>query len=217
MQESNASSNRQIVNDLESIQVLMNEQEVRLLSPFFAKEITISEAAARLNQPIYFLYRKVQRWLKLNLLKEVRQVSRRGRPIRYFTTSSKTFFVPANLIPVERSAIRDERLRQAIWLENLILFGFQISLKKDLGWKVTIDLKTGELVSSAALFDTSWTLLNDDAPVYFDAFESINLTFKDAKDFQQELAKLLQHYKHKHSLGGEKYLLRLGILKASES
>ncbi len=158
----------------------------------------------------------LRQFLKLNLLKEVRQVSRRGRPLRYFTTWSKTFFVPANLIPVERSAIHDERLRQAIWIENLVLFGFQMSLKEDLGWQVTIDLKTGELISSAVLFDESWTLLDDNAPVYFDAFEEINFTFKDAKEFQRDLAKLLHQYKQKHSLSGEKYLLRLGLLKVSE-
>ncbi|MEM6430654.1 MAG: hypothetical protein AAF708_15550 [Deinococcota bacterium] len=188
----------------------MDESELPLLAPFFQEELSISQAAQRLDKPIYFVYRRVQRWLALGLLQETKQVSRQGRPQRYFQTTAQTFFVPVDVVPIEYTTMREEKVRQERWVETLVMLGMRLSETKGIGWQVSAS--GGNFSYGPSWFGDDWDMLGSDDPVLLDCFETLHLTAADAKALQRELAGLIQRYQGREQSGQRAYLVRLGVL-----
>lgn len=70
----------------------------RLLLAFVDQPLSVSEAAARVRQPIERVHHHVISLTKKGLLTVVRQEKRKGRPIKYYRAVAASFFVPLALL-----------------------------------------------------------------------------------------------------------------------
>ena len=81
--------------------VLADREQLRLLGAFLARENTISSAAEELGVNPTKLYKQVQRFLELGLVKITRFEKRNGRATKYYRSSSDQFFIPFRMHPPE--------------------------------------------------------------------------------------------------------------------
>jgi DNA-binding transcriptional ArsR family regulator len=70
----------------------------RLLLAFVDQPLSVSEAAARVGQPLERVHHHVISLTRKGLLRVVRQEKRKGRPIKYYRAAAESFFVPLALL-----------------------------------------------------------------------------------------------------------------------
>lgn len=73
---------------------LTNPETRALLSPFMAREITMSEAAKELGLELNTLHRRVRQMLELGLLEVTREDVRDGHRVKLYRATSSEFIVP---------------------------------------------------------------------------------------------------------------------------
>ncbi len=71
----------------------------RFLAPFLARDTTISQAAAELEAPLHAVYRQVERFQQLGLVRVTGSLSRAcgGRPVKLYRSVADAFYIPFGL------------------------------------------------------------------------------------------------------------------------
>jgi len=83
-----------IINNAKAADTLINPKTLLWLEPFLANSTTISEAAKRIASKPNTVLSRVRKLLRLGLLKVVKEEKRAGRAIKWYRSSSDSFFVP---------------------------------------------------------------------------------------------------------------------------
>jgi hypothetical protein len=211
MQGANESSEYLRIESVEVAQVLVDQSKQNLLAPFFTQETTISEAAKVAQVSSLIMFRQVKRFESLGLVAVTRIEPRRGKPIQYYQTTAKEFFIPAKVWPLERTLEHVESTLQKVFLHNLVRTLTKHEPTGDLGTQVSLS-QTGTGIVAVQLAVAPGKLWDPEAMEHAAIVEfwlTTNLSLGDAKALQQELSSIAERYAKKD--GAQKYLLRLGL------
>lgn len=86
-----------VIEDADAARALADPEEQRYLLPFIREELSLSEAARRLEvKPNALLYH-IDKLLALGLLEVARVEPRRGRASKLYRASAERFFIPFSL------------------------------------------------------------------------------------------------------------------------
>ncbi len=206
-----ASTSFYVVESKEAAALLIDPAQQRYLLPFLARDCTIKEAAERTQTSLNSMYVRVERFLRLGLLRVVETRSRPGRAVKVYRSVKDRFFVPALLIGLstveavqaKHDAYWEGELRRSLLvarMENTGEWGFELSRDAQGDFWVYGAKRPGERYNSHA----------PGAPATVSLWsEQITLDYEEAKAFQSELLALYKKYRAKR--GGQPYLLRIGL------
>jgi hypothetical protein len=88
-----------VVTDPAQARLLYDSVARRFLTPFLAREATISEAAATLDADIDAVSYRVRSFLKAGLLQVTGERKRAGRPIKVYRSVHDGYFIPFSTTP----------------------------------------------------------------------------------------------------------------------
>jgi hypothetical protein len=211
MQDINESREFIRIENADVAQVLVDQSKQNLLAPFFTQETTISEAAKVAQVSSLIMFRQVKRFESLGLVAVTRIEPRRGKPIQYYQTTAKEFFIPAKVWPLERTLEQVESTLQKVFLHNLVKTLMQNEPTGDPGTRISLsEVGTGIVaVQLAVAPDKLWNPEEIEHAALVEVWLTTNLSLGEAKALQQELDSISERYAKKD--GAQKYLLRLGL------
>jgi hypothetical protein len=188
--------------------VLADREQLRLLGAFFGRENTISSAALDLALKPINLYKQVQRFLGLGLLKVTRLEKRAGRAIKYYGSSSDQFFIPFRTHPPELIGWQNRQYHTKLFAEGLArVYRQELFTEQDWG-AITVPLANGAIhLAIANSRGERWDYLNPEAPAVVSGWNRMRLDFEDAKAMQRELTEVMMRYINK--TGSRTYLTGL--------
>ena len=182
------------------------------LSPFLARERTISEVARSQGVPVSTQFRRVQRFVRLGLLEVSRTVRRNGKPTKLYRSVADSFFVPSEVS--EEPAVWsgtwnrywdeefDRSLTEACseWFPR---WGHQV-------WRDAAGVLNISLVRRP--FEPVDLLALDSPAVVATSHDALYLDFEDAKAMQREVDAIWRKYA---AIGGsQRYLARIQLTPA---
>ncbi len=211
------SEERITVSRPEVARALTDARTVQLLEPFMKRDVTLNEAAKELGIKLPLLLYYVNKFLAFGLLKVTRTEPRAGRPVKYYRSTAKTFFVPYQLTSSEtlahllaeliaptekhfhREAARTLQMLEPDW-------GLNISAHTEEGITYALAPQTAAYASDAV-----GRMLEPDSPALLVNDGTFELDFETAKALQKDLADLFSRYKQRQKSGGQHYAYRLGL------
>lgn len=199
------SSHPHKIETLEAALLLTNRQELRYLKPFILRECTVSEAAAELGVKITPMYKKLERLLKLGLVRETRQTARVGRAIRHYRAVAEQFFVPFTLHPPELIGEPNRKHHMAVFEQNIQrLYRSEAFVEQGLG-VATGFTEAGEIYLRFAYPNGEpWDYTHPQAPAMLSGWNPLRLEPAEAKALQKELFEVMLKYLGKE--GKQTYL-----------
>ena len=201
----------QSITDAAAADLLMNPYTLRQLAPFLGRECTVTQAARETQEKPNTVLSRVRRFVKLNLVKVVREEQRKGRALKVYRSTADIFFVPFEATTAETLETMLQE-RDAYW-ETLLRRGVVRARAEDVGtWgtRVYRDASGRLQVQTAVTPSQNYTLLDPDRPAVLSAWrDSVYLDFADAKALQREMFDLLKRYHQK--AGAQRYIVRLGM------
>ena len=211
-----------VVEDPNAARVLADVEQRRYLLPFMCGELSLSEAARRLDvKPTAMLYH-VNKLLALGLLEVARVRQRRGRSSKLYRASAERFFIPFSL--TQADTVQSLSLGTSLRFEKAFQHDL-ISAEMDIGddWGIAIyvmddgglsvDLTTSREHPAE---DTAFVLAADH-PAVWSCWLELNLGFEEAKTLQHELVALWERYKQLRNPDKPSYTLRLGLTPVKEA
>lgn len=211
-----------VIEDADAARMLADPEAQRYLLPFIQEELSLSEAARRLEvKPNALLYH-INKLLALGLLEVARVQPRRGRASKLYRASAERFFIPFSLTQADtvqslatETSVRSERVFQ----QDLI--SAQMELGDDWGVAIyvmedgslSVDLATSREHTAE---DTAF-ILDTDHPAVWSCWLEVKLGLKEAKMLQQELVTLWERYRQIRNPDEPRYTLRLGLAPVKES
>ena len=205
-----------VVEDADAAQVLTDSKQQRYLLPFICEELSLSEAARRLEvRPNALLYH-VNKLLALGLLEVTQVKQRRGRASKVYRASAERFFIPFSL--TQADTVESFSVGNSVQFERRFqqdLIAAEMGVGDD--WGVTIYVMADgslsiDLTASREhpAEDTAFAL-NAEHPAVWSSWLELNLSFTEAKTLQKELVDLWSRYKQKRNPDEPSYTLRLGL------
>ena len=211
-----------VIEDTDAARVLADVEKRRYLLPFIREELSLSEAARRLDvKPTALLYH-VNKLLALGLLEVAQVKSRRGRSSKLYRASAERFFIPFSL--TQAATVQSLSLGTNLRFEKAFQHDL-ISAEMDIGddWGIAIyvmddgglsvDLTTSREHPAE---DTAF-ILAADHPAIWSCWLEINLGLEEAKTLQHELIALWERYKQLRNPDKPSYTLRLGLAPVKEA
>lgn len=200
-----------VVREPEAAQALTDPKTLHQLAPFLGRACSVSAAAEELGLKPNSMLAKVRRFVRLGLLRVVREQPRKGRAIKLYRTRADCFFVPFEATSAitlgaalaERDAYWEELLRKNVVRARTEAVG-------SWGTRIYRD-EWGRLQVQMALTpERNTTMLDMAAPAVLSSWrDSVYLDFEDAKALQREMFTLLLRYQQKR--GAQRYIVRLGM------
>ncbi len=196
------------IENPEACAVLADREQLRLLSAFLGKENTISSAAQELEVNSTKLYKQVQQFLKLGLVKISRLERRAGRAIKYYRSSADQFFIPFRTHPPELIGQQNREHHTRLFAQGLERVYCQEEFTEQDWGAITATMPGGGVyLSIANSKGQQWDYLDPDAPAVVSGWHQIQLDFEDAKAMQCEMIEVMLRYMGKG--GNRRYLLGL--------
>ena len=188
--------------------VLVDREQLRSLGAFLARENTISSAAEELGVNPTKLYKQVQRFLELGLVKITRFEKRNGRATKYYRSSSDQFFIPFRMHPPELIGHQNRQHHTRLFAQGLErVYRQEHFIEQDWG-AITAHTPGGAVYLSISNSQGErWDHLDPNAPAVVSGWNPIQLDFEDAKAMQRELVEMMSRYMEKG--GNRTYLLGL--------
>ena len=211
-----------VIEDTDAARVLADVEKRRYLLPFIREELSLSEAARRLDvKPTALLYH-VNKLLALGLLEVARVQQRRGRASKLYRASAERFFIPFSLTQADtvesfstgNSVQFERRFQQDLIAAEMDIgddWGVAIYVMAD--GSLSIDLTASREHPAE---DTAFAL-NAEHPAIWSSWLEINLSLAEAKTLQKELVDLWSRYKQKRNPDEPNYTLRLGLAPVKEA
>jgi hypothetical protein len=206
-----ANSGSSVVTRLENPKactVLADREKLRLLGAFLGHENTISGAAQELEVNSTKLYKQVQQFLELGLVKISRLERRAGRAIKYYRSSGDRFFIPFRTHPPELIGQQNRENHTRLFAQGLErVYRQEGFIEQDWG-AITERTPSGAVYLDIANSQGQhWNHLDPKAPAVVSGWNPIQLDFEDAKAMQRELTDVMLRYINKG--GNRTYLLGL--------
>lgn len=203
------------VDDPRQAALLANPKALRHLTPFMERACTVGAAAKALGVSPHGMLYWVNKFLEHDLLMVDRTQSRRGKPIKWYRTPARRFFVPVQALPsatLEELLARDDEPWQKLLIRNAVHTGLD-AFERLHTWGLNVycapDLRVEMTPGSEEGPTLQEQLLQPDAPALLLGWVPLQLDFEDAKQLQHELCDLLSHYQGKK--GGQRYLTRVAM------
>lgn len=102
------------IADPKLVPIFLDSPRRRLLLAFVDRTLSVSQAAARLGQPLGRVHYHVTRFARAGLLRVVRAEKRGGRPILHYRAAASGFFVPLTLLDRSPGAGMSAELRRSL-------------------------------------------------------------------------------------------------------
>lgn len=211
-----------VVQDADAARALTDPKSQRYLLPFICAELSLSEAARRLEvKPNALLYH-IDKLLALGLLEVARVEPRRGRASKVYRASAERFFVPFSLTRADtvhslsaETSVRSERLFQHDLINAEMEFGddWGVAIYPMEDGSLSVDLTTSREHPAE---DTAF-ILDAAHPAVWSCWLEVNLDFEAAKALQGELVRLWERYKQRRGPDEPRYTLRLGLAPGGKS
>jgi hypothetical protein len=204
------------VTDVEVARVLTDITQVRLLEPFFDDEITLSDAAKKLNVKLTTLLYHVTKFIRLGVLEVTKEEARKGKAVKYYQTTAKAFFVPFDITPslslkhlltqlTQPTSDVFDRETAKVLQELSPQWGIELFSDKPKESRVSVTLRRKDKPEQRNIsFDP-------DGPAIIGAYGSFNFDFATAKNFQRDLKELLERYKNLQTANEQLYFYRVGL------
>jgi hypothetical protein len=158
----------------EACAVLADREQLRLLGAFLGRENTISNAAQELEVNSTKLYKQVQRFLALGLVKISRLEQRAGRAIKYYRSSSDQFFIPFRKHPPELIGQQNREHHTRLFAQGLERVYRQEGFTEQDWGAITAYMPSGGVyLSIANSFGQQWDYLDPDAPAVVSGWNRI--------------------------------------------
>lgn len=176
------------------------------LAPFAAHPETVSGAARRLGLPLGRVHYWVHKAEGLGLLRVTHQQQRAGRPIRFYLTAARAFFVPAHLLDIER------RVTQELAAYRKYLAAVE-RVQPDLLGYGPLTVRFDGQGASLDFGEQGWS-----GEALHIRAGSLYLPPAEVRMFREELSALFARYyaKHSESLEAKRYLVHLGVVAEEE-
>ncbi len=210
-----------VVEDADAARVLADPKRRRYLLPFILEELSLSEAARRLNvKPNSLLYH-IDRLLKLELLEVTQVKKRRGRSSKLYRASAERFFIPFSL--TQADTVQGLSAENSVRLERMFqrsLIGAEMDQADDWGIAIYVMNDGGlsiDLTPSRERTAENALSLNTDRSAVWSCWLETNLGAGEAKALQRDLVVLWQRYKQVHDPDKPRYMLRLGLAPVTET
>jgi hypothetical protein len=185
----------------------------RWLTPFIEGDCSVGDAARALKVNPTVMYKRVQRMLGLGLLHETRVEARAGKPIRYYRSVARTFFIPYRVYPPEHVNLANRLLYQEAFQRALErVYRDEYFVERDLGVRTVLAPSGDSYLEIVTSTGEVWDYLGDDAPVIAAGWNPVWLNPEDAKALQREVVALLTKYLNKR--GSRAYLTGLFLCDA---
>ena len=206
-----------VVTDPEAANLLADPAQFALLEPFFRGDVVLGELAKELGLKLNTLLYRVNKLVELGLVEVVREEPRRGKPVKVYRATAKSFFVPFG----STSSVSLGGLLMNMTLEGERLFhreaarAFQ-TLTPSLGLLIALNEQKqleSLVVGSQSGYKTEFTdtFFGPVGPALFFADGNLALDFATAKKMQRELFELFKRYTSEQKAGGQRYAYRLGL------
>jgi DNA-binding transcriptional ArsR family regulator len=186
------------VSDPKVAAFLNDTTKNRFMTPFIARERSLSEAAkivgVKLNTMTYW----VKKLLEMKLLQQTRTESRKGSSMRYYRSVADEIIVPADLIPKESyEAVLLQQFQPLF--EHLIRISVRSALKQHPGgWNLHFSRRPDGIVWREDKPDLPGGRRALPFPALNDWYRPI-LTKESAKRLEKELIELLERYQAKET------------------
>lgn len=198
-----------IITDVAATQILVDHDRRAYLEPFMRGDCSTTEAAEALGVPVKDMAYRVQRMLRLGLVRATGEQRRAGRPVRRYR-APPSFFVPFAALPEVDLAEMFEVMVQP--LQTGLLRGLAHAVT-DTTWDVrdwgyTFELNDKGHISVIPLAKPGEPadgiferILQADAPPVYLGYVPLRLDFARAKELQHELIELVQRYQSEQGAG----------------
>lgn len=214
MEHDHASSTL-VVTEPDVAAVLASPDHLRFLAPFVGQERTLSDVARELGVPLSTLYRRVQRYVRLGLLRVVREEARAGRARKHYRSTRDAFFVPNRIAPPAEERVSAfyahwERTfaRAAVEAYGPAYLDWGDRIYRDASGLLAIHLTRGP-------HEDPLDPLQADVPAVLMLFHDLMyLDFEGAKALQRELMAVWRKYVGRG--GPQRYAARLTLLPLPE-
>lgn len=199
-----------VIDDPRAVTALLEPDFVILLKPFMAAPCTVHEAAAWLGMDPRALYYPVRRMLAFGLLELAFESPRRGRALKHYRASAKTFFVPFRASP--HASVQDFISKgQEAWSQRLMRSVAKEATEAEGAAQLCLQIgyQDGFIMHGLALDPRLETppLPPGRAVSVWDS--SLYLSEDDARRLAEELQAVLGRYRDKRS--GRRRLVHLAV------
>lgn len=200
------------IRNAEVARILTDLTQARLLEPFFDDDITLSDAAKKLNIKLTTLLYHVTKFIRLGLLEVSKEESRKGKAIKYYRTTAKAFFVPFDLTP----SLSLKHLLTHLDQPSDEIFNREMARTlQDMSSEWGVDVsKESELLIMIRRRDKPRkreTNFNPKGPALVSLAGEFHLDYVTAKRLQKDLHELLESYEKKQTQGEQHYFYRVGL------
>ncbi len=206
-----------VVRDAEQARLLSDPKSFHYLEPFIAQTRTVTAAAEEVGCNVDTMLYRVKVFLKVGLLKVVREEKRAGRPIKHYRSGSDAYFVPFEVTPY---AGLEERIAEMRLANGIEIVPAMARLLREFGWEGQRIYRhpKGEVWRESALdAEVSLPDFNDPSlPIGRQFFSELYLLDEDARALQRELYEVWGRYEKKSERGGpshRRYGLEVAFLK----
>jgi hypothetical protein len=201
------------LEDIRACAFISDRAQRHWLTPFIDQERSVGDAARVSKVDATAMYKRVQRMLGLGLLRETRSEARAGKPIRYYRSVARTFFIPYRVFPPEHVNLANRVLYQEAFQRALErLYREEYFVERDLGVRTVLAPSGDSYLQIVTSTGEVWDYLSDDAPIIAAGWNPVWLNPEDAKALQRELVALLTKYLDKR--GSRAYLTGLFLCDA---
>jgi hypothetical protein len=209
------------VNHTEAAQALLTPSTLKYFAVFF-QEQSLTSAAKNLGQPSSSLKYHLEKFIEWDLIKQTRTEPRRGKPIKYYQTVAKQFFIPFAHTK-EESLLQMMLSLQTPLLEqyctDFVRAGQQIQPNANQGGMCIQALDYGRhSIDFTATPPPNIEINQNSLKPLWNSWTTIHLTNQQADQFHQELQELwtrvLQEHNQEHQ-NTRAYILHLGFTPQS--
>jgi DNA-binding transcriptional ArsR family regulator len=102
------------IADPRAAAVFATPRQRKMVLLLIDKERSLSELSRLTEAPLNLLHHHIRKFIRLGLVRVVREEGRSGAPIKFYRASARAFFVPAELIEAEPPTGRSAQLRDAL-------------------------------------------------------------------------------------------------------
>jgi hypothetical protein len=200
-----------VLKSLEAIEVILDSRQRAAFLPFLAREVSVSQAAREVSElPNTMLYR-VQRWQRLGLLLETRQVQHQKGWMRLYRSSADAFFVPHSATPAEDLLALATGIYTPL-IANFLSAYVQSGERLSNDWGVRFERNGNDWsVRPIKSADDPCVPTDDDAPPSLLDLLEVQLSSVEAKSLQRELRAVLEKYANRTSKNSKSYQVMLGL------
>jgi hypothetical protein len=193
-----------------AIKLLLSQNALAALGPFFDSARSLSEAAALISWKLPRLTAWVNKLLEVGVLCIERVETRKGSSVKYYRTVAPVFYLPYSKLGAEYFDAFREELR--VNLEYRFERGLRHSRGEESGawgYQIKQNVLGGTSVSEVRTIGTQQVVNDPNLPPATHLWNELELFEEDARAFNARLNALLEEYRGRQ--GGRRYIVHLGF------